>query len=76
MLSRKGNVPSVDLPNASALWQAALDEVVGDPDFPPGMIEDLRSASVGWATVEVSRANSPQENAEENTGHKGQYRIG
>lgn len=33
---------------ADVLWQAALDRLVGDPDFPPDVMEVLRVASLRW----------------------------
>lgn len=32
-----------------AIWQAALDTLEGDPEFPPDVISILRQAHVRWA---------------------------
>lgn len=32
----------------NALWQAALDALEGDPDFPPELIEAARHANAKW----------------------------
>ena len=41
--------PELDLTDATAVWQAALDRLEGDPFFPAEVIEAMRSADVRWA---------------------------
>ena len=36
--------------NAEAVWQAALDELESDPDFPAELVRALRLANVEWET--------------------------
>lgn len=36
--------------NAQDVWQSAIDNLDGDPDFPAEITEALRSASVRWNT--------------------------
>lgn len=40
----------VDPTDATATWQAALDRLEGDPDFPPDLMGALRAADVSWAS--------------------------
>ena len=40
--------PSIDLSSATAIWQAALDRLEGDPLFPPDVMEALRAADARW----------------------------
>ena len=39
---------AIDLADATAVWQAALDRVEGNPLFPPDAMAALRSAEVRW----------------------------
>lgn len=47
----EGNVgpPAVDLTDANAIWQAALDCLERDPLFPPDEMKALRAANAQWA---------------------------
>jgi len=49
-----------DVP-AAVLWQAALDLLEDDPEFPPEMLADCRRASVKWERERPARdcANEP-----------------
>lgn len=38
--------PAIDLTNAMAVWQAALDRLEGNPLFPPDVMKALRAANV------------------------------
>ena len=48
ILSIKSDTPAIDLNDATAVWQAALDRLDGDPLFPPDLMEALRSADAQW----------------------------
>ena len=41
-----------EVPDAVAAWQAALDRLEGDPDFPPAVMNGLQTADVRWADDE------------------------
>ncbi len=41
--------PVIDLADATAVWQAALDRLDGDPLFPPDVMEALRASEAQWA---------------------------
>jgi len=43
----------IDLADADAVWQAALDRLQGDPFFPPDLIEVLRSSETRWGAEGV-----------------------
>jgi len=45
-----GESPAIDVTNAMAVWQAALDQLEGDPLFPPDVMDALRAADVKWET--------------------------
>ena len=46
--------PAIDLTNADAVWQAALDLLQGKPLFPTDVMEALRAADVRWESVEAT----------------------
>lgn len=39
----------INIFDAGAVWQAIIDRVETDPDFPPDLIEALRNGSAQWA---------------------------
>ena len=49
ILRRDPEAPSIDLTDATQVWQAALDRLEGDPLFPPDLMEGLRAADAQWA---------------------------
>ena len=49
ILRRDPDATVIDLTNATAVWQAALDRLEGDPLFPPDVMEGLRAADARWA---------------------------
>ena len=49
ILRRGPEAPTIGLPDATAVWQTALDRLEGDPLFPPGVMEALRAADARWA---------------------------
>jgi len=48
ILRRYPEAPAIDLTDAMAVWQAALDQLDGDPLFPPDVMEGLRAADARW----------------------------
>ena len=48
-LRPKADAPAIDLTDATAVWQTALDRLDGDPLFPPDVMEALRAADAQWA---------------------------
>ena len=52
MLRVDGNEPNIDPTNVTSVWQAALDQLEGDPLFPPDVMNALRAANVYWASDE------------------------
>jgi hypothetical protein len=61
MLRPAPDAARIDPSDAAAVWQAALDQLEGDPMFPPAMMESLRSAKARWANEEphADTANDP-----------------
>ena len=49
MLQPEAANPGAERPDALAAWQAALDLLEGDPNFPPDVMNSLRAADVRWA---------------------------
>ena len=49
ILRPEADAPTIDLTDAMAVWQAALDRLEGDPLFPPDVMEALRAADAQWA---------------------------
>jgi hypothetical protein len=41
--------PPLDLSDANAVWQAALESLEGDPQFPPESMQALRAARARWS---------------------------
>ena len=41
--------PAVDPTDAATVWRVALDDIEGDPLFPPAMLTAMRAADVRWA---------------------------
>lgn len=41
--------PRIDIHDAQAVWSAAVDQLVDDPEWPPDLIEALRSAVPRWS---------------------------
>jgi len=48
-LSRSTSDPPSPAPTDATIWQGALDELEGNPLFPPDVMEALRTADVRWA---------------------------
>ena len=49
---RAGAQPaSVDDEDATAVWHATLDQLEGNSNFPPTIVEVLREAEVRWSTT-------------------------
>jgi hypothetical protein len=48
ILRRDPNGPTIDLKDATAVWQAALDRLEGDPLFPPDVMQALQAANAQW----------------------------
>ena len=46
ILRHDAEAPEIDLTHPTVLWQAALDELEGDPQFPSHLMESLRFAKV------------------------------
>lgn len=44
ILRRDPEAPAIDPPDATQVWQAALDRLEGDSLFPPDVMEGLRAA--------------------------------
>ena len=61
ILRKKPVEAAVDLANVKAVWQAALDLLEGDPQFPPDHMEALRSADVRWVTDSQDGPGEPLE---------------
>ena len=40
--------PVIDSANPTAVWQAAIDRLVGDPHFPADILESLRQGQAIW----------------------------
>ncbi len=59
ILRRKADTPAIDLTDATAVWQAALDRLEGDLLFPPDLIATLRAADVQWASAPEEPASGP-----------------
>ena len=49
ILRPEADAPTIDLTDAMAVWQAALDRLEGDPLFPPDVMEAMRAADAQWA---------------------------
>ena len=49
ILQGDSKIPPIDLSSATAIWQAALDRLEGDPLFSPDIMESLRAADAQWA---------------------------
>lgn len=47
-------------PDANALWQLACDQLAGQPDFTPEVIEALRTGAARWVTAETAAQDGPQ----------------
>ncbi len=43
----------IDLNDAAAVWQAAVELLQADPSFPPDLLEALRAANLQWANDEL-----------------------
>ena len=54
--------PAIDLTDANAIWQAALDDLDGNPLFPPDLMKALRAANAQWE--KVRKARETRESAE------------
>lgn len=50
---RDPDAPAIDLTNATAVWQAALDRLEGDPLFPSDVMDVLRNSNVEWGDDEA-----------------------
>ena len=49
MMSRaKRDTSAIDVTDATAVWHAVLDQVEGNPLFPPEAMAALRSAEMRW----------------------------
>ena len=46
--------------DANALWQVALDQLAGQPDFTPDMIAALRTGAARWVTDQAALQDGPQ----------------
>jgi hypothetical protein len=44
----------IPIRKAADAWSAALDALEGDPDFPPDVLESLRSGEARWSGPEVA----------------------
>ena len=53
MLRRDPDAPAIDMNDAAAVWQAALDRLEGDPLFLPDAMEALRAADARWDEPEA-----------------------
>lgn len=56
ILRRDLNAPVIDLTDAAAVWQAALDLLEGDPLFLPDAMEALRAADPRWDEPDADNA--------------------
>ena len=46
--------------DANALWQSACDQLAGQPDFTPEVIEALRTGAARWVAAESASQDGPQ----------------
>jgi hypothetical protein len=60
--------PHATAGNAGEIWQAALEQLNGDPLFPPDLLAQLRAAGVRWASElpEDDRTGLPKSSARPN----------
>ncbi|MDA1326293.1 MAG: hypothetical protein O3C34_16305 [Proteobacteria bacterium] len=49
ILRGNSDAPATELTDATQLWKAVLNELDGDPLFPPEMLTALRAADARWA---------------------------
>lgn len=63
ILQPDAETPSIDRNDAAAVWQAALDQLDGDPLFPPKLMEGLRAADVRWVVDATELTDDPRPEA-------------
>jgi hypothetical protein len=59
MLREETDRPTVNLTDANAVWQAAMDELKGDEMFPDELLQILRAAPVAWGREQGSTEVGP-----------------